>query len=595
MLVLAVTVFTACSSDEEGNGGKDPGNGTEVAEGEPTHAMLTFQMNNGDGVGKISRAGSDPADASEAEVKRLRVFIFREDGTFENSTDTRQVSATGVVHCGPFQVTSGNKKIYVVVNADPMWDAQNPGSAAEFEKQLVTLCETPGRIAYTGRTAIARAGDHFDRLNGRGDLGANGYLMTNALGAGTEITLYPGVSSTECSHNAYDTPDAAAAHNHITVPLVRIAAKVTVTYENAGVFKIKTSDLGSAGGNEIGTLLQPTFGIRNLPGQMFLFKHTGLQTPFWEATNTSSGLSAFESRYDETGQPVEQVRADDGTSGSPVEVHIPENASAVPTLGNTTYALIKGTFAPNANVLITDIADDGALVTDPLDYNLPANIPDIPTFTTAPAYGSEIYAIPNAITAMSDRIAHGCKVTLRAYLKRNGRTDYITAVDASSSKDENASDVTTHDYVYYTCNLTMNGGELKKDGIYFVAEIHKHTYSCLDSDPAHTTNKNDPARYTDAKIADIKFLQYEQGICYYRVNIQDNTGGQTESGTPLFYSVMRNRFYNVKIKSISGLGYPNEGDVTVSPNDPVNQKTYLQAHLQIEPWLNVDQDADLGM
>jgi hypothetical protein len=70
--------------------------------------------------------------------------------------------------------------------------------------------------------------------------------------------------------------------------------------------------------------------------------------------------------------------------------------------------------------------------------------------------------------------------------------------------------------------------------------------------------------------------------------------GKTEANN-LFYSVMRNRFYNVNISKITSIGYPDDEDVTVDPTDPINQKTYMQAHITVEPWTEVEQDAELGM
>ena len=92
----------------------------------------------------------------------------------------------------------------------------------------------------------------------------------------------------------------------------------------------------------------------------------------------------------------------------------------------------------------------------------------------------------------------------------------------------------------------------------------------------------------------MRIFQYTGGTCYYRVNVEDNMDGKTEANN-LFYSVMRNRFYNVNISKITSIGYPDDEDVTVDPTDPINQKTYMQAHITVEPWTKVEQDAELGM
>lgn len=54
-------------------------------------------------------------------------------------------------------------------------------------------------------------------------------------------------------------------------------------------------------------------------------------------------------------------------------------------------------------------------------------------------------------------------------------------------------------------------------------------------------------------------------------------------------------FYVINISKITSIGYPDDEDVTVDPTDPINQKTYMQAHITVEPWTKVEQDAELGM
>ena len=118
-----------------------------------------------------------------------------------------------------------------------------------------------------------------------------------------------------------------------------------------------------------------------------------------------------------------------------------------------------------------------------------------------------------------------------------------------------------------------------KDGIYNTAIVSKNV------------EKDNNSGYDTTPVETIKFLQYENGTTYYRINIQDNTYPENNN---LYYSVTRNNFYNVNIQSISGLGYPSEGDVTVEPETPISQTTYMQAHITVEPWKVINQGADLN-
>lgn len=90
--------------------------------------------------------------------------------------------------------------------------------------------------------------------------------------------------------------------------------------------------------------------------------------------------------------------------------------------------------------------------------------------------------------------------------------------------------------------------------------------------------------------AAVKYVEYTKGS-YYRINL-----GEGDSGSTVF-GVKRNNSYTVTINSVSGPGFSTpdgsdgaEGD----PTTPIDQKTYLDVTVQVAPWTEVSQGADIN-
>lgn len=90
----------------------------------------------------------------------------------------------------------------------------------------------------------------------------------------------------------------------------RAAAKLQATYANADALILKDSE-----SNTLGKLLTPTFTVRNLPVQSYIFLHNhvdGFLTPFYTMTNTSSTFADFAKYYDEVNEPNLDLKASAG-------------------------------------------------------------------------------------------------------------------------------------------------------------------------------------------------------------------------------------------------------------------------------------------
>lgn len=561
MFAMAALTFAACSNEELPAGEIAGGDGTtEVVEGVPTYARFSFKLN-----GTHTRA-TTPGSTDEQAVKNIHVYVFS-NGIFEGGTSpagTVVNNSTGVFHSEALKLTSGLKNILVVANIETSWFPQPTvgTSLATFQNQLMELYTTPGRIVHEGTTAVPRVGEGYKNLQGTDKPADNGYLMANSISE-SSFTLKPGVSQSDAEQNSYPGGNASD-YNHFDISLQRVTAKMQVTYDDADalVYEAPVGDLSNK--VEIGKLTSPYFTVRNLPKNVYLFKHSNadspLLTPFYTATNTTSGWGDF-SIFDEVNVPDITIAAKDAPA--PGTMYIPENANAVPVIGNTSYIVVKGTFEPNKDLVITGYDASGKP-----EHAYAGSSDAITTYTNAPAWGSEIYAVPASVTGEADRVKYGLQTTLKAYLLKVGLKDYL-------GRDENNPyyDGVLGKNVYYSIALGA------KDGIYNTAIVSKNV------------EKDNNSGYDTTPIETIKFLQYENGTTYYRINIQDNTYLENNN---LYYSVTRNNFYNVNIQSISGLGYPSEGDVTVEPETPISQTTYMQAHITVEPWKVINQGADLN-
>ena len=574
VFALVVMMFAACSNEDKQGEERSNGN-TEVVEGEPTWAKFTFKLGKDDAVSRTTDGTHEEGTTAEKNIKNLRAYIFNESGNFEAKTEGATVDTHNTEHTAVLKLTSGKKKVYVVANMQDEWITSTT-TTAQFEAVTLTHCTKAGRIAHTKGAdkaeAVSRVGD-FGKISGNGNAETNGFLMANVL-ATTEYTLYPGVSAENCSRSSYDSPEEMAKNNHLQVSISRAAAKLQATYANAEALTLKDN-----ASKTLGKLLAPTFTVRNLPVQSYMFLHNqanGFLTPFYTMTNTSSTFEDFAKYYDEANKPELNLKA--SSDGNAQSIYLPENSNQTPVRGNTTYVLVKGVFAPAADVMINkvEVTGEGENLTikntlDNTDYT--GGGTNVPAFFIVPEWENQIYTAPTS-TSPSELASYGLAMILKTYLSKAGKQKWLKAVDPTTA--ENEGDVSNPVSVYYTCKLTP------AVGIYSMVTIEKNA------------QPQGQSGYLASTESQIRILQYVDGTCYYRVNVEDNMGGKTEANN-LFYSVMRNRFYNVNISKITSIGYPSDEDVTVDPTDPINQKTYMQAHITVEPWTKVEQDAELGM
>lgn len=82
------------------------------------------------------------------------------------------------------------------------------------------------------------------------------------------------------------------------------------------------------------------------------------------------------------------------------------------------------------------------------------------------------------------------------------------------------------------------------------------------------------------------------GKAYYFIPIRHLATGDTKVG---YYGVVRNHWYKIALKSLTGYGTPvYDEDKTIDPTMPEDQATYLAAKINVLQWRVVSQDVNLG-
>ncbi len=87
---------------------------------------------------------------------------------------------------------------------------------------------------------------------------------------------------------------------------------------------------------------------------------------------------------------------------------------------------------------------------------------------------------------------------------------------------------------------------------------------------------------------------WHDGLTYYYTDIKHLGQGLNETGYG-YYGVVRNHIYDIKLKSVTGLGTPVlNPDETIIPQHPKEDNdTYISAQIKILSWRRVNNDVDL--
>lgn len=90
--------------------------------------------------------------------------------------------------------------------------------------------------------------------------------------------------------------------------------------------------------------------------------------------------------------------------------------------------------------------------------------------------------------------------------------------------------------------------------------------------------------------ADFEVIEYKDGYSYYILPLEDDL-----KGSPVCYDVVRNHYFEVKVKSILACGYNTpQGDEDTEKRDPLDPTApMMHAVITVKDWVKVSQGADL--
>lgn len=655
MSAVFCMALASCSDDMTEEQGGNPDN-TEQTEGEATYATFSFDFNKGG----LARAEVDESGIQgERDVKNFTLLIFKNDQAHEELSTLEVVKTVAVSNFEADKtitmlVTSGPKKVYILANATKLLAQINNPDALTLNKTLLSEFEKQVfDIAYDGT-------ENKDGV--LGDAGV-GLLMTGVASA----DLASGIKVEEFTSNA-GGPTNAAKPNVVKVSIDRASSKISMGVNEVASPGNKTFTVVASGSTaqmvwldnaiseNLGTLPLTKdamrFAIYNQNTKENVIANMGaandgnniIQDPNYTVTDHGDYSMYFNWAYaDQTdfyteylnnngsetkGLEVVNAKSNDDSANS---FYVPENTNQWATKGNTTYAMIEGTFVPDQTRTVDASSDANAFQAASVSGNFlfkakkDAAIAagtgfiyceDYDAFFTADLTGGSTAltrktTVTTAITNLNAIKYIAAKMISDANQSATGDADAMQAklIGGKNSNVEGhalttvtvgAEDPTTLTnnqwYAIVTADATRNVGI--KDGkndnaLYFTIEVKRASSdakSLLDA----TNNPDQPdSQKAYIPAQKVTIAVYPQGKCYYRVNIEDPAYSNTV--TPFRYAVIRNYWYQIDLAKFTALGYPNPAIAAGEAGDALGADTNVKTTITVKAWSVKNMKPEVGL
>lgn len=658
MSAVFCMALASCSDDMTEEQGGNPDN-TEQTEGEATYATFSFDFNKG---GLARAEVGEAGTTEEQEVKNFTLLIFKNDQAHEELSTLEVVKTVKVSNFDTDKtitmlVTSGPKKVYILANAtkllaqinDPEKLTLNKTLLSEFEKQVF-------EIAYDGT-------ENKDGV--LGDTGG-GLLMTGVASA----DLASGIKVEEFTSNA-DGPTDAAQQNVVNVSIDRASSKISMGVNEVASPGDKTFTVVASGSTaqmvwldhaiskDLGTLPLANdamrFAIYNQNTQENVIANMGaandgnniIQDPNYTVTDHGDYSMYFNWAYaDQTdfytkyldnngsetkGLGVVNAKSNDESAKS---FYVPENTNQWATKGNTTYAMIEGTFVPDQTRTVDASSDANAFQAASVSGNFlfkakkDAAIAastgfiyceDYDAFFTADLTGGSTAltrktTVTTAITNLNAIKYIAAKMISDANQSATGDADAMQAklIGGKNSNVEGHA-LTTVEVVAKTPTASFTGNQWyaivtadenrnvgikdgdKDNAQYFTIEVQRANGEGNGLIDTKTNNSAAEAGSTKAYIPTQKvtIAVYPQGKCYYRVNIEDPAYSNTV--TPFRYAVIRNYWYQIDLAKFTALGYPNPAIAAGEAGDALGADTNVKTTIIVKAWSVKNMKPEVGL
>lgn len=168
-------------------------------------------------------------------------------------------------------------------------------------------------------------------------------------------------------------------------------------------------------------------------------------------------------------------------------------------------------------------------------------------------------------------------------------------IEADPSKDPSKVSVT----------LAAPGYDLTKAGVHLVAAANVQ-YNSVNIEDAEASKINEKLGFKKTTTGDVEvgLSTFASGVSYYIARVKhfgdaltpwnpgDKTYDKNNANWLGRYGVLRNNWYELTVKSVSGPGYPDIPKVNPTDPDDVNDQ-YINVEVKILDWAKRSQDVDL--
>lgn len=540
-LACAALMMSACSSDD-GNGSENPNIASEA------QYLAVNIVNVGTTPTRAAVPGYEDGTAEESTIKKIRFYFFHADGSAYKLEGA----------------TAGSVENYLEkdISASDINDNDGTGTVEKITNAILVINGTTKKapasvIAVVNPQSITSLGTDAKTLDNltktlKGSqfytvATKDQFVMTNSVYVEAGRTVCPVTVAGHIGTNADDAKTKA-----IDIYAERVVAKVDADLQGGSL--VANTAGTSKYGMKVGTYGASTdiyavidgWGVADENDNAYVEKHI---TNTWSDTDlgiTPWTTTDYHRSFWETSPAF--------SAGTPTNhtfaAYRAQHNDVLYTLPNTPTTVIDA-----ANVYKNDLTK--FLVTATLRYQ----------DATGTWQNAEICKYQGVeylgINALKEAIA----TTYNMYYKKVG-SDYtpIQAADVeftttgTSLKDYEVSPVLKTTETYY-----------KKDA------------SSADGYTALTASDN-ISKYP----AEVR----KDGKAYYFIPIRHLATGDTKVG---YYGVVRNHWYKIALKSLTGYGTPVYAeDKIIDPTMPEDQATYLAAKINVLQWRVVSQDVNLG-
>jgi hypothetical protein len=381
------------------------------------------------------------------------------------------------------------------------------------------------------------------------------------------------VDATPITSDNIKTSAVEVAKNPVVIHVERVDAKVTLTETtlNGTYYEVKTPGIYS---NQSSTLVSSD-------NEKVYVKILG-----WTLYNKIKGYNLIKSLTAETGHPWWNAEGDYRSFWA----NMPASGTSL-TSTALSYETVKGSDSNNGHI---EYALENTNTTNNTGVILAAQL-----YKKSTSNGTDTYTELEIAKFLSQYYT-------RDDLKKavaNYRSDSLWYKEPESTAD-NSTETTWYtitpddiDFVAatdpsYTVTATLSSAGKKKTWY-----ASKGATTPLDQ----TATSGSTAATVESILKNMPRIQiWKDGYCYYYAPIQHNItySSGSETNTMNKTAIVRNHWYEVSVKSITGLGTPVwDPTVSVTPTNPGtddDQEWYLDAQIKILSWKKVTSSLDFG-